>query len=275
MSFRRAQSRSVNRNTYLDNRLTTFTNPPIYTGDLYVEHDETVGGNLTVSGNLTVGKNLSADNFYASGNFYLDNYILVPPGTIIVSAAINAPNGWLNCDGNVYTKAMYLDLFDAIGQTYMYDLSYDQVNSFRVPDLRGRVVIGAGDNSDAGISNRVFSDKGGAETHTLTTTEMPSHTHSGTTDTSGSHIHSITDPGHTHTQTTTNDDFNNSGDNPPGFSADSAGSRTWSNINSSTTGITINAAGTHAHTFTTGSAGGGAAHNNMQPFIVLRYLIKF
>ena len=96
MSFRRAQGRSVNRNTYLDNRLTTFTNPHIYDGDLHVERDQTIGGNLTI------GKDLRAANFYASGNFYLDNYILVPAGTINVSAAINAPNGWLNCDGNVY-----------------------------------------------------------------------------------------------------------------------------------------------------------------------------
>ena len=40
MSFRRAQGRSVNRNTYLDNRLTTFTNPHIYHGDLHVERDQ-------------------------------------------------------------------------------------------------------------------------------------------------------------------------------------------------------------------------------------------
>ena len=157
----------------------------------------------------------------------------------------------------------------------MYDVSYDQTNYFRVPDLRGRVVVGAGDNRDSGISNRAFSEKGGDETHTLTSNEMPSHTHSGTTDVSGEHIHSITDPGHTHTQTTINDDYNNSGTNPPGFTQDSAGTKTWANINSNTTGISINSAGSHAHTFTTGSTGGGAAHNNMQPYIALRYLIKY
>jgi len=305
MSFRRAQGRSVNRNTYLDNRLTTFTNPHIYHGDLHVERDQTIGGNLTI------GKDLRGVNFYATGNYFLDNYILVPAGTINVSAAINAPNGWLICDGNVYAKASYLTLFDAIGQTYMYDVSYDQTNYFRVPDLRGRVVVGSGDNGDAGLSNRGFSEKGGAETHSLTENEIPSHTHTGTTASNGSHAHSITDaghahsitdpghahsitdPGHTHTQTTINDDYNNSGEDPPGFSADSAGVKVWSNINSSTTGISINSsttgisinssttgisvqsAGSHAHTFTTGSTGGSAAHNNMQPFIALRYLIKY
>jgi len=101
-----------------------------------------------------------------------------------------------------------------------------------------------------------------------------SHTHAGTTATIGSHTHTINDPGHTHTQTTTNDDFNNSGGDPPGFTGDSAGTRTWSNISTSTTGITINASGEHNHTFTTNSTGGGGSHNNMQPYIVLRYLIK-
>ena len=66
MSFRRAQNRSVNRNVYLDNRLTTFTNPPIYTGDLFVTRDETIGGNLSIGGNLTIGKDLRSNNFYAT-----------------------------------------------------------------------------------------------------------------------------------------------------------------------------------------------------------------
>jgi microcystin-dependent protein len=104
---------------------------------------------------------------------------------------------------------------------------------------------------------------------------MPSHSHTGTTASVGDHIHGVSDPGHAHSQTTINDDFNNSGESPPGFTADSAGSRTWNNINSATTGISINSAGAHTHTFTTDLSGGSAAHNNMQPFVVLRYLIKY
>jgi microcystin-dependent protein len=267
MSFRRAQGRSVNRNTYLDNRLTNFTNPHIYHGDLHVERDQTIGGNLTI------GKDLRAANFYATGNYFLDNYILVPAGTINVSAAINAPNGWLICDGNVYAKASYLTLFDAIGQTYMYDVSYDQSNYFRVPDLRGRVVVGSGDNGDAGVSNRAFSEKGGAETHTLTATEMPSHTHSGTTASDGSHIHSSNANGGIGSALSPATGLAYSNGLSTVTTADSTDGEL--NVYATPIALSINGAGAHTHTFTTGSTGGGAAHNNMQPFIALRYLIKY
>jgi hypothetical protein len=81
----------------------------------------------------------------------------------------------------------------------------------------------------------------------------------------------VNDPGHTHTQTTINDDFNSSGASPPGFTADSAGTRTWSNINSSTTGITIQTNGVHAHAFTTDGGAGltGAAFGIMQPTLFI------
>jgi microcystin-dependent protein len=134
----------------------------------------------------------------------------------------------------------------------------------------------------SGLTNRVLGAVVGAETHTLSSNEIPSHSHTGTTDSNGAHTHTITDPGHTHTQTTINDDFNNSGTNPPGFTQDSAGSRTWNNINSATTGISINSAGAHTHTFTTNTTGGGLAHNNMQPtafvgnvFIYAKFLTMF
>ena len=240
MSFRRIQSRAVNHHVFLDNRLTNFVGEHVHYGDLIVER------NALIKGNLTVDHDIRARSFYATGNYYLDNYILVPAGTIIQSAAINVPDGWLNCNGSLLNKIAYVDLFVAIGNTYggePTDLS------FNLPDMRGRVGIGAGQGVD--LSNRVFATSGGEETHTLTTGEMPTHNHG------------ISDPGHAHSQTTVNDDFNNSGGSPPSFAADGAGSRTWTNINSSTTGITVN------------NAGSGNAHNNMQPFLVIRYLIKY
>jgi microcystin-dependent protein len=236
MSFRRAQSRSVNQNTYLDNRLTTFTNPHIYEGDLHVERDQTIGGNLTI------GKDLRATNFYATGNYHLDTFVLIPAGTIIMSACIAEPGGWLDCDGRLFTVTVYPDLFSAIGYSFG---GVD--NSFNLPDMRGRAGIGLGQGS--ALTNRVLGATGGAETHTLSGAEMPSHRHG------------VTDPGHNHSYVNNTNDQNT--DNA--FGTETAANETdlSKTTGTSVTGITIDL------------SGGGAAHNNMQPFVVLRYLIKY
>lgn len=188
---------------------------------------------------------------------------------------------WLVCDGRSLSRIEYASLFEVIGTEF----GAVDADSFNLPDLRGRVMGCVGNGQ--GLTSRALGDMVGAETHVLSSNEMPNHNHTGTTGASGTHnhggasgnagghTHNITDPGHAHTQTTTNDDFNSSGTNPPGFAADSAGSMTWNNINPSTTGITINSVGDHAHsiasdgshthTFSTSSVGGGQGHNNMQP----------
>jgi len=226
MSFRRAQNRTVNRNTYLDNRLTTFTNPPIYTGDLYVERDETVGGNLTV------GKNLRADSFYATGNYYLDTFALIPAGTIIMSACVSEPGGWLDCNGRLLSISLYSDLFSAINDSFG-----GADNSFNIPDMRGRVGVGFGQGS--GLTNRALAAVSGAETHTLTIAEMSSHDHSLTR-------RANPDAGAYDTGDTHQDES-------------SASTTDRDNLG----------------TFNTNSRGSSNAHNNMQPFVVIRYLIKY
>lgn len=235
MSFRRAQGRTVNRNTYLDNRLTTFTNPHIYYGDLHVERDQTIGGNLTV------GRNIRADSFYATGNYFLDTFVLIPAGTIIMSASIAEPGGWLDCDGRLFNINVYPDLFSAI--SYSFGGS-DQ--SFNLPDMRGRAGVGLGQGS--ALTNRTLGATGGAETHTLSSTEMPSHSHG------------VTDPGHTHGYVNnTNEQAVSTGSGTTVAGNIEVGQTTGL----SSTGISIDL------------SGGGLAHNNMQPFVVLRYLIKF
>jgi len=235
MSYYRAKSRAVNNRVLLQNRLTNFTIPPMRIGDLYVERDEVVERDLYVKGNLTVDNDLRANNFYASGNYYLDNYILIPYGTIIQSAAVNIPDGWLNCDGSLLLRTEYTNLFNAIGYTYSSFSGSDL--SFNVPDLQGRVPVGSG--SGTGLTTRNLGNKGGAETHTLTTGEMPSHTHDLTRRSN------------------------------PDAGAFDMGDAHASESSACTTDRSI------LGTFSTSSAGSGSAHNNMQPFIVLRYLIKY
>jgi len=133
MSYRRVQRREMNRTLMLDNRLVNLTQPHILDGDIHIERNQTIGGNLDIYGNLTIGGDLRARNYYASGNFYLDNYVLIPAGTIIQSAAINEPAGWLDCNGRVLSVVVYADLFNAIRYTYggVYsgsDLSFTPFN---------------------------------------------------------------------------------------------------------------------------------------------------
>lgn len=181
------------------------------------------------------------------------------PGDYKASARGSDFLNWFLCDGRSLSRQDFPALFDVIGTMFGSECP----TTFRLPDFRGRVIGQPGHGP--GLTLRSLGDVTGAETHVLSEGEMPSHTHTGTTATAGSHTHTITDPGHTHTQTTVNDDFNSSGSTPPGFAADSAGTRTWNNIQSATTGISVNSAGAHTHGFTTASTGAGGAHNNMQP----------
>lgn len=64
---------------------------------------------------------------------------LVPSGTIISFAGPNPPNGWLLCDGATVTKNDYPYLYTAIGYTYG---ATSLTNQFKLPDLRGRMLIG-------------------------------------------------------------------------------------------------------------------------------------
>lgn len=83
----------------------------------------------------------------------------------------------------------------------------------------------------------VVDETGGAKTHTLTSGEMPSHTHG------------VTDPGHVHTIDVIPGDQDGSGSNGSILGSKNSGS--------ATTGISIN------------NTGGGGAHNNLQPYIVV------
>lgn len=161
--------------------------------------------------------------------------------------------------GRALGRDAYADLFEVMGTAF----GAPDASSFQLPDYRGRVLGAVG--SGPGLTARALGSAVGHETRQLSVTHLPPHSHSGSTDAGGSHTHGVQDPGHAHTQTTINDDFNSSGTSPPGFAADSAGSRTWANINTSTTGVSVLAGGSHTHAFTTGQTGDGSAFGIMQP----------
>ena len=82
------------------------------------------------------------------------------------------PEGWFQCQGQLLSIAQYEVLFALIGTNY----GGDGVNTFGLPDLRGRVPVHQG--SLSGGSSYVIGQIGGTETVTITLNQIPSHSHS-------------------------------------------------------------------------------------------------
>lgn len=127
-----------------------------------------------------------------------------------------------------------------------------------LPDFRGRVMAGLFDMGNTALTLPVgvpinagtVTELGrvvGAQTHTLTTQQMPEHNHPA----------NVSDPGHTHTVPTNTGGSSGAGGTPiPNNSTTSTGS--------ATTGITV----------TTVNTGGGEAHNNMQQSMLVTIYVK-
>jgi microcystin-dependent protein len=167
----------------------------------------------------------------------------VPAGTVLALAGPTPPPGFLLCDGAPVSRTQYVALFATL--QIMFG-GGDGINTFNLPDLRGRVVIAAGQGS--GLTIRAIGQLVGEETHVLTTQEMPSHQHTGSTAGASGISSSFTE-------------YNGNGANQRGYSY----------VNAANGGADMKG---HTHSFTTDLNGGGAAHNNMPPSVVLNYVIK-
>lgn len=166
-------------------------------------------------------------------------------------------NNWLICDGRSLPIEEYRDLFAVIGTSF----GSDDEGYFNLPDFRGRVVGQVGLGPD--LTSRSLGASIGTETNTLTVGQLAPHLHTGTTDSSGVHSHAITDPGHSHTY------FNQPNTADPATSLTTMGVADNNNVtqttSTSTTGITVNSAGSHVHTFTSDNTGSADPINNIQP----------
>ncbi|MBI6910987.1 phage tail protein [Pseudomonas palleroniana] len=92
-------------------------------------------------------------------------------GTIQPFAFNFAPRDWALCAGQTLSISQYQALFALITTTY----GGDGVQSFKLPDLQGRLPIGQGNG--ANLSPRVIGALAGVENVTATLANLPTHTH--------------------------------------------------------------------------------------------------
>jgi microcystin-dependent protein len=159
-----------------------------------------------------------------------------PSGAVMPFAGSSAPSGWLLCYGQAVSRTTYAALFAIVSTTYG---AGDGSTTFNLPDLRGRSAFGV-DNMGGTAANRVTSGGSGITGTTLGAS-------------GGTETHTLTTaqmPSHTHTTTA---------------SASSAGAISGS----CPSNVVVYGAGT-----ATSSVGGGGAHQNMSPAIMLNYIIK-
>lgn len=172
------------------------------------------------------------------------------------------PAGWIFADGRTLLSST---TYTALRTAYInasFPFGQDGSGNPKIPDMRGRVPAGK-DNmggtaasrlttAGSGVDGATLGAAGGAQTHTLTEAQIPSHTHTGSTSSAGAHTH-------TFTAATSSSNLSRAGEDsgtviPGSSSTDSAGA--------------------HTHTLTINATGGGGAHNNTQPTLITNYIVK-
>lgn len=146
-----------------------------------------------------------------------------------------APRGWAFCDGQILPINQNQSLYSLLGTTY----GGDGRTSFALPDLRSRTPVHQGTGYNLG-------QKGGAETVTLNATQIPSHQHAAKASSSApaADASAFTPGGHV-------------------LAANAPNTASYGDAAS----LTALRSGTITN------AGGGQAHENMQPYLTLSFCI--
>lgn len=83
------------------------------------------------------------------------------------------PRNWMQCNGQILAISSNSALFSLLGTTY----GGNGIQTFGLPDLRGRVAVGTGTGSDG--TTITLGEVAGTETASMTINNMPSHNHNG------------------------------------------------------------------------------------------------
>jgi microcystin-dependent protein len=151
-----------------------------------------------------------------------------------------APMDWALCNGQLLSITQNSALFSIIGTYYGGNGS----TNFALPDLRGRIPVGVGQGPGLPAFNLGLSE--GAITETLTTNEIPAHTHTAACNDTASGRDLLDTP---------------IGNLPAMSSSGSCDYAASSEENKSMSPGVL------------ACMGGSLAHNNLQPYLVLNYII--
>lgn len=222
---------------------------------------QSAAGTTAMLANGTAGQLLQANGGTAAPSWVASPG--VPTGSLFPYAGSSAPTGYLLCDGAAVSRSTYATLFGVLSTTYG---SGDGSTTFNLPDLRGRLPLGAGTGVGLNASgtgkpsgtNQTARTAGqwlGNETVTLTTSNIPQMT-TGNMSQNSSHNH---------------------GSGATGFWVyNSAGAGTiagGSTYNASAGGSSVTASTSVEHTHTVGTAS-PTATTNIPPSVVVNYIIK-
>jgi microcystin-dependent protein len=154
-----------------------------------------------------------------------------------------APLGWADCAGQLLPISQYTALFSLIGTYY----GGNGTSNFQLPDLQGRVPVSQG--TLTGGSTYVIGEEGGVEAVGLISNQLGSHSHA---------LNATTSHG--------------AGNNP---TANLLATPASGGLEPEYKGLIYNAAppDTSLVPKSIGQSGGTLPHNNIQPYLVLRYCI--
>ena len=194
-----------------------------------------------------------------------------PPGSVQMFAGPTPPAGWLICDGRAVGRTQYPSLFSVIGTSYG---AGDTTSTFNLPNMKGRVPVGV-DAADA--SWNVLGEAGGEKAHKLVAAELPAHAHS------IAHAHAVNintggeSTQHYHTAGAGKNFFRSPGGVglEPGASGyvtvETLATTAYNNVDHHHN-VSGNTAG--SNTANSGNTGSNGAHNILQPYLALNYIIK-